>query len=70
VCSVPGNVCRLLIGKREGNRPLGRSRNWWNYNIKIDLKEVEYESVDWTHPVWDVVQLLALLDMVTKFHVS
>ena len=35
-------VYRVLVGKPEGKRPLGRPRRrWWN-NIKIDLQEVEY----------------------------
>jgi hypothetical protein len=34
------NVCRILMGKREGKRPLGRPRPRWVYNIKIDLRNV------------------------------
>jgi len=35
------------VGKPEGQRPLGRPRRRWEDNIKIDLQEVEYGSVDW-----------------------
>ena len=34
-------VYRVLVGKPEGKRPLGRHRHKWEYNIKMDLQEVE-----------------------------
>jgi hypothetical protein len=34
------NVCRLLVGKPEGRRPLGRPRHRWMDNIRMDLVEV------------------------------
>jgi hypothetical protein len=34
------NVCRILEGKPEGKRPLGRTRHRWVDNIKIDLREI------------------------------
>jgi hypothetical protein len=33
---------RVLVGKIEGNKTLGRPRRRWKYNIKMDLKEVEW----------------------------
>jgi hypothetical protein len=33
------NACRILVGKPEGKRPLGRPRRRWVDNMKIDLKE-------------------------------
>jgi hypothetical protein len=35
------NAYRILVGKPEGKRPLGRLRRRWVYNIKIDLREIE-----------------------------
>jgi hypothetical protein len=35
-----GGVYRVLVGKPEGKRPLGRSRRRWEDNIKADLQEV------------------------------
>jgi hypothetical protein len=35
-------VYRVLVGKPEGKRPLGRPRRRWEDNIKINLQEVEY----------------------------
>jgi len=40
-------VCRVLVGKPEGKRPLGRPRRRWEDNIKMDLQEVGCEGVDW-----------------------
>jgi 3-oxoacyl-ACP reductase-like protein len=38
---------RVLVGKPEGKRPLGRSRRRWEYNIRMDLKEVGCGDLDW-----------------------
>jgi hypothetical protein len=40
-------VCRVLVGKPEGKRPLGRPRRRWEDNIKMDLQEVGCGSMDW-----------------------
>jgi hypothetical protein len=41
------NVYRLLVGKPEEKRPLGRPRRSWIDNIKIDLLEIGVSAVDW-----------------------
>jgi hypothetical protein len=41
------NVYRLLVGKPDGKRPLGRPRRRWIDNIKIDLLEIALSVVDW-----------------------
>jgi hypothetical protein len=41
------NVYRLLVGKPEGKRPLGRPRLMWIDNIKMDLLEIGLSVVDW-----------------------
>jgi hypothetical protein len=41
------NVYRLLVGKSEGKRPLGRPRRRWIDNIKMDLLEIGLSVVDW-----------------------
>ena len=38
---------RVLVGKPEGKRPLGRPRYRWEDNIKMDLQEVGCECMDW-----------------------
>jgi hypothetical protein len=40
-------VCRVLVGKPEGKRPLGRSRRRWEDNIKADLHGVGCGGMDW-----------------------
>jgi hypothetical protein len=40
------NVYRLLVGKPEGKRALGRPRRRWVDNIRMDLVEVEWGDVD------------------------
>jgi len=44
-------VCRVLVGKHEGKRPLGRLRRRWEDNIKMDLYEVGCECMDWIYLV-------------------
>ena len=40
-------VHRVLVGKPEGKRPLGRPRCRWDDNIKLDLQEVRCGGMDW-----------------------
>jgi hypothetical protein len=49
-CSTNGekrNDYRILVGKPEGKRPLGRPRRKWVDNIKMDLREVGWDGIDW-----------------------
>jgi hypothetical protein len=39
----------ILVGRPEGKRPLGRPRRRWEYNIKMDLREIGFGDVDWIH---------------------
>jgi hypothetical protein len=41
------NVYRILLGKPEGKRPLGRPRRGWVDNIKMDLRAIAWDSMDW-----------------------
>ncbi|KAJ4445591.1 hypothetical protein ANN_12272 [Periplaneta americana] len=41
------NAYRMLVGRPEGKRPLGRLRHRWEDNIKMDLREVGYDDRDW-----------------------
>jgi hypothetical protein len=38
---------RILVGKPEGKRPLGRPRRTWFDNIKMDLREIGWDGADW-----------------------
>ena len=44
---------RVLVGKPEGKRPLGRPRHRWDDNIKMDLQEVECGGMDWIEMTQD-----------------
>jgi hypothetical protein len=39
-------VCRVLVGRPEGKRPLGRPRRRWKGNIKMDLRELGIEGAN------------------------
>jgi hypothetical protein len=41
------NSYRILVGKPEGKRPLGRLRRRWVNYIKIDLREIGLDGIDW-----------------------
>jgi hypothetical protein len=41
------NVYRILVGKPQGKRPLGSLRRRWVDNIKMDLREIGWDGMDW-----------------------
>jgi hypothetical protein len=41
------NAYRILVAMPEGRRSLGRPRRWRVDNIKMDLREIEWDSMDW-----------------------
>ncbi|KAJ4444305.1 hypothetical protein ANN_06097, partial [Periplaneta americana] len=47
------NAYRVLVGRPEGKRPLGRPRRRWEDNIKMDLREVGYDYRDWINLAQD-----------------
>jgi hypothetical protein len=47
------NGYRILVGKPEGKRPLGRPKRKWVDNIKMDLRETEWGDMDWIDLVQD-----------------
>jgi hypothetical protein len=60
----PRNPYRILVGKPEGKRPLGRPRCRWVDNIKMDLREIRWESMDWIELAQDRDQWRALVNTV------
>jgi len=64
------NAREILVGKHEGTRPLGRPRRRWDDNIKIDLREIVWEGVDWSHLAQNRDQWRALVNMVRNIPVS
>jgi hypothetical protein len=61
-------VHRVLVGKPEGKRPLGRSRHTWE-NIKMDLQEVGGGGGDWMVLAQDRGRWRALVSMLTNHRV-
>jgi hypothetical protein len=41
------NAYRILVGKPDGKRPLGRPRHRWVDNVKVDLRQIEWGRMDW-----------------------
>ena len=70
-CGMPGEgrgVHRVLVGKPEGKRPLGRPRRRWEDNIKIDLREVGGDG-DWMELAQDRDRWRALVSTVMNFRI-
>jgi hypothetical protein len=63
------HACRILVGKPDGKRPLGRPRRRWVDNIKIDLKEIEWDIMDWIDLAQDRDQWRDLVNMVMNLRV-
>jgi hypothetical protein len=63
------NAHRILVGKPERRRPLGRPRHRWVDNIKIDLREIGWDDVDWVDLAQDRDQWRALVNTVMNLRV-
>jgi hypothetical protein len=59
----------ILVAKPEGKRPLGRLRHRWEDNIKMDLREIGWGSMDWIHLVQDRDQWMADVKTLMNFQV-
>jgi hypothetical protein len=62
-------VYRVLVGKPEVKRPLGRPRRRWDDNIKIDLQEVGYRSMDWIELAQDRDRWRAVVNAIMNLRV-
>jgi hypothetical protein len=69
-CSTNGrNAYKILVGNREGRRPVRRPRHGWEDNVRIDHKEIEWEGLDWMHLAQDRDQWQALVNTVMSLWV-
>jgi hypothetical protein len=62
-------VYRILMGKPEGKRPLGRPRRRWENEIRMDLREIGWGSVDWFQLAQDRDRWRALVNTVMSLRV-
>jgi hypothetical protein len=63
------NAYRLLVGKPEGKRPVGRPRHRWVDNIKTDLKEIGWDGMDWIDVAQGRDQWRAIVDTGLNFRI-
>jgi hypothetical protein len=62
-------VFRVLVGKPEGERPLGRPRRRWEDTIKMDLHKVGYRGMDWIGLARDSDRWRALVNALMNLRV-
>ena len=62
-------VHKVLVGKPEGNKPLGRPRHRWEDNIKMDPQEVGCGGMDWNELAQDRDRWRALVTAVMNLRV-
>jgi hypothetical protein len=67
---VKRNAYRILVGKPEGKRPLGRPRHGWKNDMKIDLKEIGWGGMYWIHLAQDRDQWRTLMNTVMNIWVK
>jgi hypothetical protein len=58
---------KILVGKPEGKRLLGKPKRGWVDNIRINHTEIRWEVVDWYHKVQDREQWRTLVDKAMNF---
>ena len=61
---------RVLVGKPECKRPLGRPRRRWKNNIKVDIQEVGCRGMDWIKLAQDRDRWWALANTLMNFYVQ
>jgi hypothetical protein len=62
-------IYRLLVGRPEGKRPLGRPRSRWEDNIKMDLRDIGIDGENWIRLAQDRVQWRAFVNTVMSLRV-
>jgi hypothetical protein len=62
-------VYRVLVGRPEGKRPLGRPRRRWEDNIKVDLMEIGIDGANWIRLAQDRVQWRPFVKTVMNLRV-
>jgi hypothetical protein len=63
------NAYRIFVGKPEGERPLGRPRRSWLDNIKMDLREIVWDGMNWIDLAQDRDQWKAFMNVIMNLRV-
>jgi hypothetical protein len=63
------NTYRMLVGSPEGKRPLGRTRRRWVGHIKMGLREIGWNGMDWIYLAQNRVHWRALVNAVVNLRV-
>jgi hypothetical protein len=63
------NAYRIFVGKPEGKRPQERPRRRWVDNIRMDLREIGWDGMDWTDQAQDRDQWRALVNTVMNLQI-
>jgi len=63
------NAYKILVGNSDRKRPLGRPKRRWEDSIRMNLREIEWEDVDWMQLAQDRVQWRAVVYMVINLRV-
>jgi hypothetical protein len=63
------NAYRILVGKPERKRPLGRHKYRWENKTKMDLREIGWDGMDWIYQAQDRDQSKALVNMVMNVRI-
>jgi hypothetical protein len=64
------NAYRIFVKMAEGRRPLGRPRRRWVENIRMDLREIGWDGIDWIALAQDRDQWSALVNTVINLRVQ
>jgi hypothetical protein len=62
-------IYRILVGRSEGRRPLGRPTRRWEDNVKMDLRDVGIDGVNWIQLAQNRVQWRAFVNTVMNLRV-
>jgi hypothetical protein len=63
-------VYRVLVGRPQGKRPLGRPRRKWGDNIKLDLRDIGIDGENWIQLAQDRVKWRAFMNTVMNLRVQ
>jgi hypothetical protein len=64
-----GNACKILVGKPEGKKPMGKPRHGWVDNIKMDLRDIGCDGMDWVDVAQDRNQWMAIVNTVMSLRI-